>query len=81
MLSTVRRHITTVLSSTPKHHLTSNMIYNKCPYNIYSVPFRMKEVDIGKGKALLVKEFGEFSAIGHKCTHYGAPLIKGKDFK
>ncbi|XP_072013817.1 apoptosis-inducing factor 3-like [Amphiura filiformis] len=37
----------------------------------------MKEVEIGKGKALLVKEFGEFSAIGHKCTHYGAPLVKG----
>ncbi|XP_041457152.1 apoptosis-inducing factor 3-like isoform X2 [Lytechinus variegatus] len=37
----------------------------------------MREVDVGKGKALLVKELGEFSAIGHKCTHYGAPLVKG----
>ena len=39
----------------------------------------MREVEIGKkGKALLVKEFGEFHAIGHKCSHFGAPLIKGK---
>lgn len=38
----------------------------------------MREVDVGKkGKALLVKELGEFSAVGHKCTHYGAPLVKG----
>ncbi|XP_071479578.1 apoptosis-inducing factor 3-like [Diadema antillarum] len=37
----------------------------------------MREVDIGTGKALLVKELGEFSAIGHKCSHYGAPLVKG----
>ena len=37
----------------------------------------MREVDIGNGKALLVKELGEYSAIGHKCSHYGAPLVKG----
>ncbi len=37
----------------------------------------MREVDVGSGKALLVKQHGIFSAIGHKCTHYGAPLIKG----
>ena len=37
----------------------------------------MKEVDLGSKKALLVKENGKFSAIGNKCTHYGAPLIKG----
>uniref|UniRef100_A0A4W5M8I2 AIF family member 3 n=1 Tax=Hucho hucho TaxID=62062 RepID=A0A4W5M8I2_9TELE len=29
------------------------------------------------GRALLIKEHGEFSAIGHKCPHYGAPLVKG----
>ena len=39
--------------------------------------YRMKEVDIGDSKALLVRQNGEFSAIGHKCTHYGAPLAKG----
>ncbi|XP_077995497.1 apoptosis-inducing factor 3-like isoform X2 [Glandiceps talaboti] len=37
----------------------------------------MREVDVGPGKALLIKELGAFSAIGHKCTHYGAPLVKG----
>ena len=38
---------------------------------------RMKEVDLGQGKALLVYQDGEYSAIGHKCTHFGAPLAKG----
>ncbi|XP_033123203.1 apoptosis-inducing factor 3-like [Anneissia japonica] len=37
----------------------------------------MREVAVGSGKALLIREHGEFSAIGHKCSHYGAPLIKG----
>ncbi len=34
-------------------------------------------VDLGESKALVVKQYGEFSAIGHKCSHYGAPLVKG----
>ncbi|XP_062398650.1 apoptosis-inducing factor 3 isoform X1 [Sardina pilchardus] len=38
---------------------------------------QMREVDLGTGRALLIKEHGEFSAIGHKCPHYGAPLVKG----
>ena len=38
---------------------------------------RMREVDVGSGRALLIKEHGEFSAIAHKCPHYGAPLVKG----
>ena len=37
----------------------------------------MREVEVGSGKALLVFSGGEYSAIGHKCSHYGAPLIKG----
>lgn len=38
----------------------------------------MKVFDIGEdGKVLVVKQKGEFSAIGTKCTHYGAPLING----
>ena len=37
----------------------------------------MQEVDIGESKALLIRQNGQFSAIGHKCTHYGAPLAKG----
>ena len=40
--------------------------------------FRMREVDLGTGRALLIKEHGDFSAIGHKCPHYGAPLVKGE---
>lgn len=39
---------------------------------------RMREVDLGCGKALLIKEGGEFYAMGHKCPHYGAPLVKGQ---
>ncbi|XP_063171705.1 apoptosis-inducing factor 3 [Candoia aspera] len=38
---------------------------------------QMREVDLGCGKALLVKENGDFYAMGHKCPHYGAPLVKG----
>lgn len=37
----------------------------------------MKEVDVGDSKALLVRDNGEFYAVGAKCTHYGAPLAKG----
>ncbi|XP_054101060.1 apoptosis-inducing factor 3 isoform X4 [Callithrix jacchus] len=38
---------------------------------------RMREVELGWGKVLLVKDNGEFHALGHKCPHYGAPLVKG----
>uniref|UniRef100_A0A8C2Z320 AIF family member 3 n=1 Tax=Cyclopterus lumpus TaxID=8103 RepID=A0A8C2Z320_CYCLU len=38
---------------------------------------QMREVDLGSGRALLIKEHGEFSAMAHKCPHYGAPLVKG----
>ena len=37
----------------------------------------MREVELGNSKVLLVHQNGEFSAVGHKCTHYGAPLVKG----
>lgn len=37
----------------------------------------MKEVALGEGKVLLVKEDGDIHAMGAQCTHYGAPLIKG----
>nr|XP_025038533.1 apoptosis-inducing factor 3 [Pelodiscus sinensis] len=38
---------------------------------------QMREVDLGCGKALLIRENGEYYAMGHKCPHYGAPLVKG----
>ncbi|EDO47566.1 predicted protein, partial [Nematostella vectensis] len=39
---------------------------------------QMKTVELAEGKkALLVKENGTFYAVGHKCTHYGAPLASG----
>ncbi|KAK9522716.1 hypothetical protein VZT92_019162 [Zoarces viviparus] len=38
---------------------------------------QMREVDLGSGRALLIKQHGEFSAMAHKCSHYGAPLVKG----
>ncbi|XP_044738696.1 apoptosis-inducing factor 3 isoform X2 [Chrysoperla carnea] len=37
----------------------------------------MKTFDLGEGKILLIKQNGVLSAIGNKCTHYGAPLING----
>ncbi|KAI4454341.1 apoptosis-inducing factor 1 [Holotrichia oblita] len=37
----------------------------------------MKSLDLGEGKILLVKQNGKLSAIGAKCTHYGAPLSTG----
>lgn len=38
----------------------------------------MRQIDIGDGgHALLVRENGAYTAVGYKCTHYGAPLIKG----
>ena len=32
---------------------------------------------MGGAKVLLIKQKGEFFAIAPKCTHYGAPLVKG----
>ncbi|XP_051891917.1 apoptosis-inducing factor 3-like [Pristis pectinata] len=37
----------------------------------------MREFEVENQKLLLIKSNGEFSAIGHLCTHYGAPLVKG----
>lgn len=38
----------------------------------------MKVYELGQqGNVLLVKENGTFSALGTKCSHYNAPLIKG----
>lgn len=39
----------------------------------------MKVCDLGTdgGKVLLVKQGGKLHAVGHKCSHYGAPLVNG----
>ncbi|XP_068249916.1 apoptosis-inducing factor 3-like isoform X1 [Palaemon carinicauda] len=37
----------------------------------------MKSFDIEGGKVLLVNQKGFLSAVGSKCSHYGAPLEKG----
>ncbi|XP_062887308.1 apoptosis inducing factor mitochondria associated 4 isoform X1 [Mobula hypostoma] len=37
----------------------------------------MREFEVENHKLLLIKSSGEFSAIGHLCTHSGAPLVKG----
>jgi apoptosis-inducing factor 3 len=38
----------------------------------------MKEVDMGDDrKVLVIKQKGKITAIGGKCSHYGAPLIGG----
>lgn len=38
---------------------------------------QMKQFELGDGKVLVVKQNGEFSALGTKCSHYGAPLAQG----
>lgn len=38
----------------------------------------MMEVEVGHHTVLLARCEGKYSAIGNQCTHYGAPLSKGK---
>ncbi|XP_067102229.1 apoptosis inducing factor mitochondria associated 4 isoform X1 [Osmerus mordax] len=38
---------------------------------------QMKEVEVEGQKVLLVRTQGQYSAVGTKCSHYGAPLVKG----
>ncbi|KAL0266961.1 UNVERIFIED_CONTAM: hypothetical protein PYX00_009360 [Menopon gallinae] len=40
---------------------------------------QMKVFDLGNegGRVLLVKQKGQISALGTKCSHYGAPLVNG----
>jgi NADPH-dependent 2,4-dienoyl-CoA reductase/sulfur reductase-like enzyme/nitrite reductase/ring-hydroxylating ferredoxin subunit len=38
---------------------------------------QMKEFALGDGKVLVVNHKGQLSAVGNKCTHLGAPLVKG----
>ena len=43
-------------------------------------PGEKKEVEvegIEGGKVLLLNVGGKVTAVGNKCTHYGAPLVKG----
>ncbi|MGH0180082.1 UNVERIFIED_CONTAM: hypothetical protein FKN15_003674 [Acipenser sinensis] len=39
---------------------------------------RMREVEVGSHKVLLVRSEGGYSAVGNLCTHYGASLSKGR---
>ncbi|KAL0973147.1 hypothetical protein UPYG_G00199590 [Umbra pygmaea] len=41
---------------------------------------QMREVEVEEQKILLVRTGGQYSAVGSKCSHYGAPLIKGTLF-
>ncbi|XP_052901936.1 apoptosis-inducing factor 3 isoform X1 [Anopheles moucheti] len=38
---------------------------------------QMKQVELGEGKVLLVRQNGKLTAIGSKCSHYGAMLVTG----
>lgn len=43
-------------------------------------PGEMREVEVEgveNGKVLLVNSAGSVQALGSKCTHYGAPMVKG----
>lgn len=48
---------------------------------LFMCDVRMMEVDIGDHSVLLTRCNGKYSAIGNQCTHYGAPLSKGKKNK
>lgn len=37
----------------------------------------LQTFDLGESKILVVKQNGKISALGTKCTHYGAPLVTG----
>lgn len=37
----------------------------------------MREVEVDNRPVLIVREEGKYYAVGSKCTHYGAPLVKG----
>ncbi|KAF2357821.1 FAD/NAD(P)-binding domain [Trinorchestia longiramus] len=37
----------------------------------------MKSFQLGEGEVLMVRRAGTVTAVGSKCTHYGAPLEKG----
>ncbi|XP_056296490.1 apoptosis inducing factor mitochondria associated 4 isoform X2 [Pseudoliparis swirei] len=38
---------------------------------------QMKEVAVGDQTVLLVRTQGQYSAVGSRCSHYNAPLVKG----
>jgi nitrite reductase/ring-hydroxylating ferredoxin subunit len=37
----------------------------------------LQTFDLGDSKVLIVKQNGKISALGTKCSHYGAPLVTG----
>ncbi|KAF0302972.1 Apoptosis-inducing factor 3 [Amphibalanus amphitrite] len=50
----------------------------QCPCEVGGAPGRLRVCDLaGEGKVLVVKHDGKVSALGTKCSHYGAPLEKG----
>jgi len=57
------------------------LIVQKIEYNkiLIHVNNRMQEFEVGNNgnKVLIVKQKNEFFAVGAKCSHYGAPLVKG----
>ena len=55
------------------------MIYDNVSIPVLMCFCRMREVELGGKKVLLIKENGEHHAIGTKCSHYGAPLAKGNN--
>lgn len=37
------------------------------------------EVEVGQHTVLLARTGGKYTALENQCTHYGAPLSKGKE--
>lgn len=54
-----------------------------CEFLEVCFDYRMRAVEVGeaKVKVLLVKENDQFYAVGGKCSHYSAPLVKGELYK
>ncbi|KAJ8062254.1 hypothetical protein OCU04_008802 [Sclerotinia nivalis] len=68
------------------NHFTTTRITMEHQYKLKDLsnldlkPGEKKEVEvegIEGGKVLLCNVGGKVTALGHKCTHYGAPLVKG----
>ena len=62
----------------PASAVATDYIETIAGYNSDFADNSMKEIDMGNDKkVLLIKQNGKFTAIGAKCSHYGAPLVMG----
>lgn len=62
-----------------KFSIKFKITYNLLIIITFNFNNRMQEFEIGNNgnKILVVKQNNEFFAVGSKCSHFGAPLVKG----